>query len=239
MQTPFGRFWVVRDGTEPAAVGPRGLEVMTEAQLREAQQAWSDIVQGAGRIRVFDSGGLQTFPGFRDLVMHELATLMSRRRGRRLIVELTHGAHTVTILPSMGVRAHADGGEAAPVNDYNETLREVPLGGANVIIHVDPELRQSAPPVDREGLPIAHPAFITLGHELIHARHHTRGERYEGPPIVDPAYDNLEEEVTIAGGGDFSENALREEHRVDLDAHGHTRRRFGHHAAGSLLPRTR
>lgn len=103
----------------------------------------------------------------------------------------------------VGTKANIDlhnGGTLPPLNGG------VPLGSA-AIVAVEPNLDDADVfAVNAQGGgPLATPLFLTLAHELLHAKRMTRGRSRVGQ---DQHYDNLEERRAIAGPN-TSENSLR------------------------------
>lgn len=95
-------------------------------------------------------------------------------------------------------------------------------------MRVDPNLSDtSSADLDAEGQKIVAPTFITLGHELIHARHNQQGrnlERVDTQRYQDggdrAGWKDREEYETIAHGPGVTENQLRQEHQLSA-RHGH------------------
>ncbi|MEV6830271.1 hypothetical protein [Amycolatopsis sp. NPDC051102] len=103
--TPFGRFVVVGHDAP-------GDDRITRADLDTATRAWTAITSGQSPLTISDTQTLgRTYPGFRERVLAALATLMSSRHGRRLVVEPAAGPHRVRIEPSEAVALLEDGGE--------------------------------------------------------------------------------------------------------------------------------
>ncbi|WP_086466761.1 M91 family zinc metallopeptidase [Oceanibaculum nanhaiense] len=115
----------------------------------------------------------------------------------------------------VGARANMDlnGGTLPPLNGG------VPQGSA-AIVAIDPNLDDSgAFAVNATtGQPLTTPLFLTLAHELLHAKRIMRGRSRSGPAPI-PAFNNAEEYRTIAGPNS-SENRFRTAYGLGT--------RFGH-----------
>ncbi|MDS0133305.1 MULTISPECIES: M91 family zinc metallopeptidase [unclassified Amycolatopsis] len=222
--TPFGRFVVVdRDA--------RGDDRITRAELDAATRTWSAITSGQSPLTISDTQTFgRTYPGFRERVLAALAALMSRRHGRRLVVELAAGSHRVRIEPSEAVALLQDGGETQALDQAGA---HNPHTGSDVVIRLDPAW-SAVHVLDAHGAALTVPDVVRVGHELIHARHDIAGTNASTRPAADPAYDNREEENTIETG-DLTENQLREEHHVDARPGQPAPRRHGHHGYGRSL----
>lgn len=228
--TPFGQFVVVPDG-QPLRSPRPDVQPIRRRELQAAEAAWRAITTDGGSLRVVEQEpmGGPTFPGFRLRVLNAVAGLLSRPRGRRLVLDLVASGHRVSIGPSRRVAILADGGEAASVDRPGS---HTPGVGSDVVIGLDPEWR-SVRVYDRSGNVLSDRDVIRVGHELIHARHAVAGTSAESLPATDAAYENREEEQTI-DTGDLTENDLREEHRVDAAPGRPAPRRHGH--GGSVSP---
>lgn len=221
--TPFGRFVVVGQDAP-------GDDRITRADLDAATRTWTAITSGRSPLTISDTQPFgRTYPGFRERVLAALAALMSRRHGRRLVVELAAGSHRVRIEPSEAVALLQDGGETQALD---QTGAHDPHTGSDVVIRLDPAWHE-VHVLDAHGAALTVPDLVRVGHELIHARHDTAGTNASGP-ATDPAYDNREEENTIETG-DLTENNLREEHHVDARPGQPAPRRHGHHGYGRSL----
>ena len=98
----------------------------------------------------------------------------------------------------------------------------VPLGSA-AIVAIEPNLDDADVfSVNAQGRgPLITPLFLTLAHELLHAKRMTRGRSRTGPAPI-PAFNNAEEYRAITGGN-TSENSLRAAYGIGT--------RFGHGGA--------
>lgn len=187
------------------------------------------------------------YGGFKQKIVTAITKLVQKPSGRMLIQQLAAGGQTVTIRPDKP-GSEAVAGPDAPMLDKNfKDNEETPLGR-----WIEPEIKPG-PVTDATVLIpsnmddntmkaydanfelLDQPFFVTLGHELVHASHMTKGMAYhsdekKSPPLTDPEYHNREEEVTIAGEdeGQISENTIRREHNLPL--------RFGHDGVDTTNP---
>jgi hypothetical protein len=222
--TPFGRFVVVSHDAP-------GEDRITRAELDAANRTWAAISTGQSPLTITGTQPFgRTYPGFRERVLAALAALMSRRHGRRLVVELAAGSHRVRIEPSVAVGLVEDWGETQALDRDGA---HDPHTGSDVVVRIDPEWRQ-VNALDAHGAPLTVPDVVRLGHELIHARHYTTGTSARDQPATDTAYHNREEENTIETGN-LTENQLREEHHVDAQPGQPAPRRHGHSGYGRSL----
>ena len=198
---PFAEFWILPDDYK----GPMpqvGMQILRESELARIQQAWDMLHSNSGKVKIsiMDLDGKQ-HPGFNATVLERLGNLMTGPKGRELILGLVFGGQPVIIRPS---RQQHDGGADTEEMGGGE-------GGHAAAVELDPDLNDDTLKVfDNSGAEIQEPAFITLGHELIHARHITTGTDEYDKAAEDPKYGNKEEEETIADG-DLTENDLRHE----------------------------
>ena len=217
---PYGTYWVGDDEPQPEH---QQLERIDEEDFGRLGQLWAGLNAGGGSFAVSeqDAHGHQ-HPGFKARVLGALATLLSRPHGRRLIGDLVASGRPIQVVPSVKRETLY-----SPTDDGCRTVEDAagaPTGG---VVEVDPMLADTTS-YDQDYNKLPSPAFITLGHELIHARHASLGlaAPHEAKPKVADDYDELEEEETIATGNPHdqergvTENMLRDEH--DL------RPRFGH-----------
>jgi NleD-like pathogen effector protein (putative zinc metallopeptidase) len=207
----FGDFWVLPDdykGPPPKS----GQQPIRESELNRAQKVWGELNANSGKIKISE-GDLdgKPHPGFKALVLQRLANLLSQPKGRELVSGLVEGGQMVVIRPSR--QRHEGGADTEGFGDGKS-----PEGCS---VEMDPDLNDDTLKVfDNSGAEIQEPAFLTLGHELIHARHLAAGKAEWGERPDDSSYGDKEEEQTIADG-DLTENDLRAEH--DLPSrHGHT-----------------
>jgi hypothetical protein len=207
----FGDYWVLPDdykGPPPKA----DQQIIRESELNRTQKVWGELNGNSGKIKISE-GALdgKQYPGFKATVLLRLANLLSQPKGRELVSGLVDGGQMVIIRPSQ--KRHEGGADTEGSGDGKS-----PEGCA---VEMDPDLNDDTLKVfDNSGAEIQEPAFMTLGHELIHARHLAAGKAEWGEQPSDASYGDKEEEDTIAGG-DLTENDLRAEHDMP-SRHGHT-----------------
>lgn len=214
--TDFGDYYVVPDNTHQCYAGVTG-EQITESEFAQLRADWESILNNSGSLQIAEDSRLGVaHPGFRARVLPMFARLLSRPTGRRLLHDLIVGAHLVKIVPSDS----RVGAQARTTLPALENADGSAGAGAITMVEVDEDLSDTdLVAFDAAGNEIASPAFIVLGHELIHAQHNQRGRNANSLPGSTKAYPNGEEEQTIASG-DLTENDLRAEHGVEL-RHGH------------------
>jgi hypothetical protein len=210
VSTPFGEFWVVPDDFQgpPAATQ----QPINERDFARLQAAWSKLQSNSGKIKISegDASG-QPHSGFKATVLTRLANLLSQPKGRELLLGLVDGSQMVIIRPSL--KRHEGGANTQGFGDGKSP------GGCTV--ELDPDLNDDTLKVfDATGGELREPAYITLGHELIHAQHLAQGKAEWGQAPKDLKYGDKEEEDTIEGDG-LTENSLRHEHALPS--------RYGHH----------
>lgn len=217
--TPFGDYWVVPDGAAAHGRPGRG-ESITAAQFAVLQRAWEALSSNTGQVRIDDQEGIRGIyhGGFRPAVLAAFGRLLSRPAGRRLVLDLVNGPHLVVIQAWTGpMQEPAD---TTSSSGAQRTAGGAPGQGAGATIRLRPNLLTDQVFVHgNHGRRIESPLFITIGHELIHAWRNAQGRNEGSQPPTDPAYDNAEEEQTIAAGN-LTENDLRHEHRLPA-RHGH------------------
>jgi hypothetical protein len=218
--TEYGQFWVVPDDTKVCYVNIPG-EQLTETEFASLESTWNAIKGGTGKLSITEADKTGTdHPGFKMMVQGQLAKLMSKPVGRRLLATIVNGSQQVTIRPSDSQiygGANAIRGGAGTLENTDGTAGT----GGTTIIQIDANLTDSDAVVfDSAGNEISLPVFITLGHELIHAKHNAEGRNRRNLAATNSDYSNREEEETIATG-DMTENDLRTEHGLTLrNGHG-------------------
>jgi hypothetical protein len=207
----FGDYWVLPDdykGAPPKA----DQQIIRESELNRTQKVWGELNGNSGKIKISegDRDGKQ-YPGFKATLLLRLANLLSQPKGRELVTGLVEGGQMVVIRPS---QKHHEGGADTEGSGDGKS----PEG---CYVEMDPDVNDDTLKVfDNSGAEIQEPAFMTLGHELIHARHLAAGKAEWGEQPSDASYGDKEEEDTIAEG-DLTENDLRAEHDMP-SRHGHT-----------------
>jgi len=207
--TDFGSFWVVPDDTDVCYAGVQG-EQITESEFAALKKTWDAITAGTGSIVISetDEAG-NAHAGFRAKVLDYLGKLMSAANGRTLVTSMVNSSHKLTIQPSNGQLL--GGGAASTTTDGLVGTDGKKGSGADATIELDPDLNDDTVVVnDKDGNEISDPAYIVLGHEMIHAQHDAEGTNQKHFAPTDASYGDLEEEQTIATG-DMSENALRDD----------------------------
>ena len=213
--TDYGQFWVVPDDTKVCYANITG-EQITETEFTGLESTWNAIKNGTGKLSITEADKTGTdHPGFKTMVEGQLAKLMSKPVGRRLLATIVNGSQQVTIRPSDSQiygGANAIRGGAGTLENADGTAG----AGGTTIIQIDANLTDTDAVVyDSAGNEISLPVFITLGHELIHAKHNAEGRNRRNLAATDSDYSNREEEETIATG-DLTENDLRTEHGLTL-----------------------
>jgi hypothetical protein len=168
------------------------------------------------RIVEKDADG-KVHPGFQQKVLSLLALLLSRPKGRQLILELMKSPKMCTIRPAKesypggaGTQARkslqnqgapgllrADGHPGA--GDASFVELDASVGDHDIKVH------------DAAGRPIADPVYIILGHELIHARHIGAGT-VDSHPLPEAGPNAVQDDKITISTGDLTENDLRREH---------------------------
>lgn len=221
-KTEFGDYWIVLDGTSPAdaRIGQQG-EVIELTRFTAVEHAWNNLQAGGGKLLIVetDTKG-HAHGGFRATTLARLGMLMTRPKGRELVVDLVTGAKTCTIRPAPG--EVSAGAQTDPVHGFDlgpGTMANGKNGpGDDSVVNVDVNWTDDRSRVyDAAGKLIANPVYIILGHELIHARHLAAGA-IDMSGRADEAKAR-EEEITISTGT-LTENDLRAEHGL-AGRHGH------------------
>lgn len=168
--------------------------VMPAADLAAMDNTWTHVTGAAagGSLAINDvspsviDGNNAAVPGFRNEMLAHIARLLTTDSGRRLITGLDAGPHAVTISPTYRGLTHAvaqeqvkaygaetpgqdqevagPGGALAPGAGSISVVRMAP--GSTDLETVDFNAAKE---------PILSPAYLGLGHELIHAMHNQRG----------------------------------------------------------------
>lgn len=213
-KTDFGEYWVIPNDFNPrqCIFDSKG-EIIAEKAFVAAQKVWKSIGDGSGKLKILetDLNGVAT-AGFKAMMLPKVGLLMSRPKGRELMLGLAAGAHDVTIRPSTG-RING-GAQARRGGDGSLEKADGKAGiGSSTTVEIDPTCSDDDNKVhDKDGNEISDPVYIFLGHELIHARHNQEGRNRRGLAATDGKYSNREEEETIATGAGMNENELRAEH---------------------------
>ncbi len=215
--TDFGDFWVVADDTK-VCYQVKG-EQITETEYAALTTTWAAIKSGTGSLLISETDSAGTaHAGFKTMIIDQLAKLMSKPVGRTLLAGIVNGSNKVTIQPS--ATQIYGGANATRGAGTLENADGTAGAGGTTMIQVDANLKDEDVMVyDKAGKEIGLPIFITLGHELIHAKHNSEGRNRREKVATDAAYSNMEEEETIATGT-LTENNLRTEHGLTL-RHGH------------------
>jgi hypothetical protein len=103
-KTDFGEYWVVPDGTNPAAakVGQNG-KLIEQTKFTAVEGVWNKVKDGSGKLVITETdknGGAHA--GFKATTLPRIGMLMSAPRGRELITGLVKGSKKCTIRPSPG-----------------------------------------------------------------------------------------------------------------------------------------
>lgn len=214
--TDFGDYWIVPDDTKVCYVGVVG-EQITESEFAKLEAAYTSIKDGSGQIVVSekdDKGG--DHAGFKTKTVGQLAKLMSKPLGRKLILALLAGGQKVTIQPTSSMKIASAKRGAGSEENADGTAG----AGGTTTIQIDADLADDKVlAFDKAGKEIASPVFLILGHELIHAKHNQEGRNKRSQAPTDAAFGNKEEEETISTGT-LTENGLRAEHGLG-ERHGH------------------
>jgi hypothetical protein len=182
---------------------------------------WSDIVHFRGPFTVMERVHTATgdfiplgpiLDRFKIEILANLARLMSRPNGRRLIQAIHAGGDDKAIQFVMSplykiLDQNYVGMKATAVVAAHATLgfakgSPAPGPGSAAGVEIAPGVRDaSLVDFDEAGELIPSPAFVGLGHELIHAAHYQRGTYSPGTDVdsLPPEYGgDLEEFLTIA-----------------------------------------
>lgn len=126
----------------------------------------------------------------------DLETIKSEPYGNSVVTEMENNNHINTIDP------YATGGNSAKAADLQKASS--PGVGSSGDVKYNPSKTTGGTDVNGSN---TRPAFIGLGHELIHVLHCNQGKREHG---TNPAFGvEREEEKTIVEG-----NKIRNEHKV-------------------------
>lgn len=182
---------------------------------RHAQKLWKSIVGGKGNLKI------QGDAGFRGETHSGIAKLLQGRHGRGLLQDLN--ARQPSADRQVEIRRGDSSGAQALDLTRNSQLAHGPNVGTGSIVRIqerEPEPASlDAYESGRHGEAIFSPRFISLGHELGHARHNLAGttaslmwsdqDRVQDP-VKQELWTDPEEYRNIKG----EENALRAEHRL-------------------------
>lgn len=211
-KTDFGEYWVVPDGNTECIFDSRG-EIIGETEFTTAKAVWEKVKDGSGKVKILetDLSGKAT-AGFKATMLTKVSMLMSRPKGRELLMGLSAGAYDVTIRPSTG--KINGGAQARRGGDGSLEKADGKAGaGSSTTVEIDPSCSDTDNKVhDKDGKEISDPIYIFLGHELIHAKHNQEGRNRRNLAAKSNKYSNREEEETIATGAGINENSLRAEH---------------------------
>jgi hypothetical protein len=230
---------------------------ISKKESKKARALWRSLVGGTGNVSIQTANA-----GFRSQTLSGFAHLLQGAHGRGLLGELNQpqggNADRAVVISDDHAGNYTPHGKtadpgswAAPIADvrHNQDLHTVRAHGPNTGTGSFVQIA-SAPPAtldehesDAHGRAIFAPDFITLGHELGHARHNLRGttERtgwFDGHPLQGQELErrlwtNPEEHANIQG----EENPIRAEHEMPQRQHHATigsgratRHRFGFQA---------
>jgi hypothetical protein len=212
--TDFGEYWVVPDGTSHSLVGVQG-EQIPEAAFAAVKSTWDKIKDGSDRIKITETDRAgRAHAGFKASITTRIGQLMARPSGRQLVTSLLAGGFDMTIRPS-SVKVYGGAQTLGLGTGVRENASGTAGAGGASIIEIDPAFTDADIKVyDASGVEISDPVFISLGHEMVHARHNQLGRNRTHLGAADPPrYHNREEEETIATGTlSVTENQLRAEH---------------------------
>jgi hypothetical protein len=190
---------------------------------QHAQDLWRSIAGGHGNLQVESAT-----PGFREEALSSVGKLLQTPHGRGLLAELDapqqKELRQVVVsedftkrFASLPEATHEEGSWAQPISKAHGlgNLHEDPKAGTGSYVRIAGDrpgtLEEHEMGVEEE--PIFAPRFITLGHELGHARHQLRGVSKNPVTGEPPSLDRLlwtepeeKENITV------EENRLREEH---------------------------
>ncbi len=203
--TAFGDFWVSPDGKAPPGAG-RAEPIAPDAFTR-LLDAWHALSENRGPV-VIDGED----PAFRQGVLECIAQLLSKPKGRELLLGLLAANHRVFISWDRSGPTRVFDDDNVDVTRPRDPKGAATAGkGSDTTIMLARDLSNPGGIFGPSGLPDFNPEFIAIGHELIHARHFVAGEDQKAVAPKDKNYDDAEEERTIATG-DLTENMLRAEH---------------------------
>jgi len=214
---------------------------------------WQNVLSGQGQLvlsNVFThpvhADWFESHPGFDRAMLACVARLLSRPVGRALVTKavgtapLAPGAKTIALRPQQ--RAESAGGFPAVTKGGEDARARIRRtdddSGWEANVGVSPAMQMDTMADsewrvhDDHGNEILAPAFIILGHELVHAVHNLKGKNRKqvaayGRGHPRERWVNAEEEQTIA-----KENELRQEHGLSTPRHEHTKISIPDRAAG-------
>ncbi len=216
---------------------------LTDEENAKLQQTWKDLVAKKGNVLVALTKaecGVQTEEEADQFYLETLssfARLLGSEGGRALVNKLNDGKHPVVVKPGAQAECGANEttwGKNHPLYEGKnvETPSKEQRGtGSGSEVHMilgskdsDKALRTA------NGTPLFSPRFITMGHELIHALHNSRGvnrANYMKNEKTDDKtkklledWDDLEEYWTIIKGK-LSEQVFRDQYGLSAERFGH------------------
>jgi hypothetical protein len=219
-------------------------------EARKAQDDWRHLVAADGNIKIDenrynpadDTQVTETVAGYKSELLAHMARLLAIPSGRNMINQLMNNPgndpdKVVMIRPQTASEKQKSGfdGTATGVNEYGgeqpkdtsslQNVKESERGkGVGSKVTMPQGMGDSSVVAyDEDGNLIVSPAFLVLGHELIHAKHNLTGRNRNAVPMSEEkakVWKNPEEKHTIKDGK-TTEQTMRNE--VGL-----TRKRFGH-----------
>lgn len=206
--------------------------LMSRNERQRTQALWRSLVQGRGNLKIETAD-----PAFRTRTLAGFAHLLQGSHGRGLLGELNRNQggnpeRRVIVSDDHSQRFGAVGKNADPGSwaegiahvlrneDLHTRLADRANRGTGSLVQISGDAPGDLADheSDVDGKPLFAPGFITLGHELGHARHNLRGTAgrsawFDGDPLAGQELDrklwsNPEELANITG----EENAIRREH---------------------------
>lgn len=174
------------------------------AGLRDMARTWRTLVGSTGALTVTDQDyEVQTHSDFAREVHAAYARLLTTAAGRLLLTRILSRPNNRTVeirnIPRNAAVGRHGGPEPAAAQPSHPVRAADPERGSSSVVGMvsdfsDTELWA----VDADGNPILTPAWLALGHELIHALHDTQGvNAFSSGVEVPDGWSNLEEANTI------------------------------------------
>lgn len=210
---------------------------LSEDEEKNLQATWKELVDGSGQVKVGATPqecGVATqeeADQFRVETLAGFARLLGSEGGRHLLEQLKQRGRSVKLRSGTSPGCKGDISALQPGQLVGDATTEAQLkenkksgkGGTPSEVHLVMGAKDSdntAQTVD--GVAIFSPAFLIMGHELIHALHNSRGVRRKKIPLdgKDAKWNNMEEYRTIFGGR-LSEQTLRSQFGLSAERFGH------------------
>ncbi len=209
----------------PMPLSKENEDSLTEQEKEALQKTWKGLVDSEkngskdGARVVVKTPPTGTFIAnkevakqFRLETLANLSLLLQTQAGRSMIGDINKGKHTVDFAPSDSEACSRPGDNTAMTKGV----------GCSSTVKLIPGCKDSDDVLwTKDGCALSCPVFISLGHELTHAMHNSKGENRRELPMTQDTMWNNEEEYRTITKGKVSEQTIRQQCGLSAERFGH------------------